>query len=66
MFVVYRTKGLNTIGFICVFACMSVYVLLLYCKAYLFHIIVVSSKSSYELNESCSQNIYDTFVFTVL
>ena len=62
MFVVYRTKGLN---YNLVYLCVSVYVLL-YCNAYLFHIIFVSSKSAYELSTSCSQNMYDTFTYTVL
>ena len=68
MFVLYRTKGLNTICFICACTCVSVYVLLaaLHCNAYLFHIVFVGSQSSYELSRSCSQSIYDTFTYTVL
>ena len=49
--------------FVCVRVCLCMYVLL-YFSAYLFHI-SVGSKPSYELS-SCSQNIYDTFTYTVL
>ena len=52
-------KAKKTICFICVCACVSVY-FLVYCNAYLFHIIFAGSKSSYELSRSCSQNIYDS------
>ena len=51
--------------FVCVHVCLCMY-FLMYCNAYLFHIIFVDSKSSYELSRSCSQNIHDTFTYTVL
>ena len=35
-------------------------------NAYLVHIIFVGCKSSYELSRSFSQNIFDTFTYTVL
>ena len=67
MFVLYRTKGLKYTFFlfVCVHVCLCMY-FVLYCNAYLFHIIFIDSKSSYELSTSCSQNIYDTFTYTVL
>ena len=68
MFVVYRTKSLRYNLFylcVCVCVCLRMYYLL-YCSAYLFRITFVGSKSSYELSRICSQNIYNTFTFTVL
>ena len=52
MFVVYRTKGLKyNLFFLCVCVCVCVCIsCCTYCNAYLFLIIFVGSKSSYELN----------------
>ena len=55
---------MKVVLFVCVRVCLCMY-FLLDCNAYLFHIFV-SSKSSYDLSRSCSQNIYDTFTYTVL
>ena len=42
--VLYRTKGLKYTLF---YLCVCMYVSVLYCNVYLFHIIFVDSKSSY-------------------
>ena len=65
MFVVYRTKDLKyNLFYLCVCVCMSVYVFLAVLQC-IFHFIFVGIKPSYELSRSCSQNIYDTFTYTV-
>ena len=76
---VYRTKGLkyNLCVCVCVCACVCVreclctgMYFLLYCNAYLFHTgipcIFAGSKSSFVLSRNCSQNICNTFTFSVL